>query len=567
MLTVAGPDHGERIARSRMPFGLAWRLSGSGISDRALLIVLLLGLAVAGWPSLGTLLALAQGDTPVSFVPLVPVLGAILLVRRCDVAALRVGPRDGFVDGFVLLIMAVLTAGLLLLAPVMMSWDYWLDRLDIPGLILLLSTLIVALWGLPGLAQFGPGLLYMLFAWPFPYLLLYGRIIPSFTSATAHAARLVAPLLPLGIRADSQDASALLVTFHGQTTSLVVAQACAGVNGLLGLVVIGLPIALIGKGSWEARGSWLLIGAALSWVVNVLRIVLIAVAAVVWGPDNAMQLLHPELGLILFMLSFALLLWIAPLCGLDIAAPWRARRQPIAAMRSTWPVPRLLIAAGILVAGGALETNFSQFGWVSESSLPRIGAVNAGNLVQAPPDWRLSDVQPLAAWQPLFGSSSLSAVSTATIRGQAPVYIQAVLTADEASFRAYGVEDCYTFHGFVLRSVHRIALGSGVTATLIDFQTATRSVATLYWLQPVQTPQGLYHERIVLIGDASAARPAGAVTRQAGSGNAVQRMANAVDELFSPWFGGDADPRYTAVNASLERFGQAVIALERHGHL
>ena len=85
--------------------------------------------------------------------------------------------------------------------------------------------------------------------------------------------------------------------------------------------------------------------------------------------------------------------------------------------------------------------------------VPRIGEVNARNLVQAPPGWRLSDVQPLSAWQPLYGPSSLSAVSTATSRGRPPVYIQAVLTTDEASFRAYGVEDCYTFHGFSLRSV------------------------------------------------------------------------------------------------------------------
>ena len=46
-------------------------------------------------------------------------------------------------------------------------------------------------------------------------------------------------------------------------------------------------------------GLWLVAGAALSWVVNVVRIVLIAWAAAVWGRDPVMQLLRPELGLIL----------------------------------------------------------------------------------------------------------------------------------------------------------------------------------------------------------------------------------------------------------------------------
>ena len=35
-----------------------------------------------------------------------------------------------------------------------------------------LATLVVAAWGLPGLEQLGPPLLYLLLAWPLPYLVL-----------------------------------------------------------------------------------------------------------------------------------------------------------------------------------------------------------------------------------------------------------------------------------------------------------------------------------------------------------------------------------------------------------
>ena len=92
-------------------------------------------------------------------------------------------------------------------------------------------------------------------------------------------------------------------------------------NGAIGLAVIGLPLAVLGRGTWKARGVWLAMGLLLSWCANVVRLLIIAVTATLFGPDVALNTLHPFLGLILFAMSFALLLCMAPLCGLDVAAP------------------------------------------------------------------------------------------------------------------------------------------------------------------------------------------------------------------------------------------------------
>ena len=40
----------------------------------------------------------------------------------------------------------------------------------------------MAAWGLPGLAQLGPALLYLLLAWPLPYLVIYNYTIPTLTA-------------------------------------------------------------------------------------------------------------------------------------------------------------------------------------------------------------------------------------------------------------------------------------------------------------------------------------------------------------------------------------------------
>src|SRR5205085_6116993 len=210
----ASPDSGSA--------GAAWwqgpRARSLLSSEYSLLVLLLLGVAVAGWPSFSALLPLAGGDTPVSFVPLVPLMGAIFLLRRFSYARITSHPRDGFVDSIVLLLLCGAVVVVLLLLPVVMSWDYWLTRLDMPGVVLLLTALVVAAWGLPGLAQLGPALLYLLLAWPLPYLVIYNHIIPPLTDVTALATRIVASHLPLlGLRANPQDAYTLLVPFQGHT--------------------------------------------------------------------------------------------------------------------------------------------------------------------------------------------------------------------------------------------------------------------------------------------------------------------------------------------------------------
>ncbi len=536
------------------------------LSDRGLLIVLLLAVVAAGWPSLGGLLALADGDTPVSFVSLVPFMGAAFLLRRFDGVRLRARRHDGFIDTIVLIPLCVLAVVVLLLLPVMMSWDYWLDRLDVPGLVLLLTCLVVAAWGVSGLVEAGPALLYLLLAWPLPYLLLYNRIIPALTDVTAMATRTVGPLLPFfGIQPDPQDAHALLVTYQGHLNSVVVAQSCAGMNGALGLAVIGLPIALLGRGSWEARGMWLTLGIALSWLVNVVRIVAIVAAVGLWGPGMTDALIHPVLGMILFALSFALLLALAPLCHLDIGASWRAAwgvGTPAVARHILGRRVPLMLSA-IVCAGALFDNNMTQFRGVSESTLPRIGLAHANTLFMAPRGWRQVDAQPIDGWAPLFGPSTVAAALTIAAPRQSPVYVQAILTRDPSTFNIYNVEDCYAFHGYMLRAVHRVALGHGVTATRIDFQDGADPAVALYWIQPVQTPQGLYHERVVLITDAQATR-----LQDAGSASAsvdvtpVQRLADALQEVLSPWTGGSSGQVYQAADTQLQRLGQSVIAQE-----
>jgi exosortase len=549
-----------------LPF--AMRVHLPRLTDRAVLLLLLIGVGIAGWPSLSTLLPEAGGDTPLSFVPLVPFIGAVFLMARCDGMRIRSTPRDGFVDGLSLLLLASASFVVLLVLPTSMSWYYWLDRLDILGLIFVLASLIVIVWGLPGVARLGPGLLYLLLAWPLPYLQIYNKLIPPLTAATAMATRAITPLLPLGIRSDTQSTDQLLIPFHGQLNHIVIAQECSGINGALGLVVVGLPLALLGRGTWEARVTWLALGLGLSWLVNLFRISVIAAGVAIWGPDVALNWLHPVLGLILFAISFGVLLGLAGFCRLDITAPFRAspRRaiRPPALAQVTWK--RWVIVGATIGMCGLLESNLNQFGWLSESKLPRIGTTSASDLFQPPPGWRVVGSEPIDGWQPLFGPASISKL--VVLRGPvAPlVFVQAVLTKDISDFNTYGVEQCYLFHGYSLNTVQHVALGNGVTATLIDFrQDAKQRSASLYWVQPVQTPSGTFHERIVIGTDVNAFKSLKAlpITGTIAGATVVTKLSDSVMDILSPWGSGTAGPEYANANRYLEWLAQATISHER----
>ena len=81
-----------------------------------------------------------------------------------------------------------------------------------------------------------------------------------------------------------------------------------------------------------------------------------------------------------------------------------------------------------------------------------------------------------------------------------PVVADVINTPDLSSFSAFGVENCYTFHGYALADVTQVSLAGGITGQAMSYTSQQfGSWSIVYWIVPVKMDTGgTSYERVVL---------------------------------------------------------------------
>jgi len=147
--------------------------------------------------------------------------------------------------------------------------------------------------------------------WLFPLLFLglmvplpfIDRLSPWFESLTARWATALASLA--GIAATQQGGEIAL-----PGTTIVVGAPCSGLRSLLAMVTVGLIWIYLVQGRPAAKALMVAAIAPLAIASNVLRIALLLVIAVWWGPEPALTYYHDWSGLVLFLVALgSLLAW------------------------------------------------------------------------------------------------------------------------------------------------------------------------------------------------------------------------------------------------------------------
>lgn len=503
---------------------------------------------------------LALGDTPLAFVPLIPLLAGYLFVRRGHALATNQRRSDEFLDGFLFLALFLASCALIFFLPVQLSWYYWLMRLDLLAVPAFATAIVALLWGWSGVRVVWPLLLYLLLVWPYPFILLHQVMGPVLANLTAFFGGLVVRGLALPFRIPPESPNYFVSTGQQQFT-LIISDVCSGTNAAMGFLVAGLPLALTWSGPRRSKLLWLLTGTLAAFLSNLLRVGILLCLSATAGVDFALGTVHPVLGLLLFVAVFAGMLGLARRYGLSLhngqATPFPMPR--LAKGGYSLGVATVALATAVLAVG---QTGLDQFGLLSPDSVPTVAVREATALLPEIPGWRREEEEDIS-WQDLFGSDSHSRL-VAYRAGEASVVVQFVATPDRGSLGTYSPEQCSMYHGERIVGVCGVNLGHGISARLVETRLRRGedqpilNGATLYWLMPFTVEERRYHARIALLIDEEmmAAQPLAA---SQSSTAPVQQLQNWLNTTFSLYPPAPSQPEFADLDAYAVAFGRQMV--------
>ncbi len=517
--------------------------------------VLLVAVLFAYNYSLITLLQTADQQTPLAYISLVPAIALALAAIRAR--PLKPEPKiyDRHVDytiGIPLIIAAMAINELL---PARMSAMFWVYRVDLFTLPIFVAGAVAIIFGSRVLWRQKLAILFLFLAWPYPYEKTLLGVLNGFTNLTLLAMEKIAIWTKLAKPAGSLDNTLFVIDHHGTTFALSVVSACSGVNGVVGFLLVGSAFAAIVRGPIVRKVLWLIGGMALLWVINLGRITFIFFAGKEWGEGVAIHVFHPFIGLVTFSLGVLTMIFlIKPLgmhinIGEDRPAQGAAPKGPLpvpslygppappAKSKVTLAVPKIYMALTVAVVA-ALVMGISNFGLRDYNLVAGVtGEAKLSAFVRyptAPPGWTAQYDTSYEWAKPLFGDTSIwnrymmRATGPGPLRTNVPVVADVIDTPDLSSFSAYGVENCYTFHGYALADVATVSLAGGITGQAMSYTSQQfGSWSIVYWIVPVKAPlgSGTNYERVVLYVQNSGQ---GAVVPGLNEGSSIHNLAGSL---------------------------------------
>jgi hypothetical protein len=202
-------------------------------------------------------------------------------------------------------------------------------------------------------------------------------------------------------------------------------------------------------------------------------------------------------------------------------------------------VPKIYMAVAVAVIA-ALVLGISNFGLRDYNLVAGVtGEAKLTAFISspvAPPGWVAQYATTYNWAKPLFGDTSvwnryvLRANGPGPLRTEVPVIADVINTPDLSSFSAYGVENCYTFHGYALADVASVSLAGGITGQAMSYTSQQYgSWSIVYWIVPVKAGTGTNYERTVLYVQNSGK---GAFVKGLTTGNSVHNLAGSLDPAY-----------------------------------
>jgi exosortase/archaeosortase family protein len=469
--------------------------------------------------SLTTLMQLASLNTPLAYVSLVPIVSLVLAGVHSRPSQPEPSIHDRQTDYIVgvPLMVAALCANLFL--PSKLSAMFWVWRIDLLTLPVFVAGAVAVIFGVRVLWRQKVAVAFLFLAWPYPYTSVLLGVLNAFTSATLFAITKIVHVIHVATPVGGQTNAVFTIVHNGHAFNLSVISACSGVSSVVGFLLVGTAFAAVIRGPLIRKLLWLVGGMLLLWAINLGRLTLVFWAGQRFGEHFAINVLHPYIGLVTFTLGVVVMILCIRPMGLRIrnVGGERTGGETVSPARLNAPgqdhkqnlaVPKVYLAVSLVLVLGII-VGFSNVGLqpynlvADVSGSPKV--VSYINDPVTPVGWT-SRYQATFQWAaPLFGEQSLwnryqlyPGVG-GDLQAQTQIVADVIDTPDLQTFAAFGVEQCYQFHGYSLSNVSQIDLPGGVTGQSLAYSSQQfGSWSIVYWILPVKRGTTTVYERVVL---------------------------------------------------------------------
>ena len=285
--------------------------------------------------SLTTLLQLADLNTPLAYVSLVPLVSLILAAVNSRPTRPEPAIHDRQTDYIIGIPLMVGALCVNLFLPSKLSAMFWVWRIDLLTLPFFVAGAVAVIFGVRVLWRQKVAVAFLFLAWPYPYTSVLLGVLNAFTSATLFAIDKIVRVVHVATPIGGVDNTVFTVVHDGHPFNLSVISACSGVSSVVGFLLVGAAFTAIIRGPLVRKLLWLAGGMLLLWVINLGRLTLVFWAGQRFGEHFAIDVLHPYIGLVLFTLGVGvMILCIRPLglrIGHDGGRP--TRRETLNRMR------------------------------------------------------------------------------------------------------------------------------------------------------------------------------------------------------------------------------------------
>ncbi len=263
-----------------------------------------------------------------------------------------------------------------------LSYLFLSYRIDMLLLPLFAMSMISFVFGIDGLKRMQLFIVYLLFASPIPMLPLLSLNQPFalFNANTVYSvlSALGTPVAISGVQISTPS-----------TYSISIAGACADIGAFVALLFFLVPVAYLYDGRTSRKVLWLLASLALMFLLNIMRMSIIAVEWAYYGIGGAAAVFHSFAGQLLFYIAIIVMMLLASEFGLYL--PGGEKNKSTAAKEGgaghgSYAFARkelyLLLAITILsgLLGFVLSTPYASSVYVPVSAFGLASQVNAAPL-------------------------------------------------------------------------------------------------------------------------------------------------------------------------------------------